>query len=106
MTPRLYRVFIPSRVLVLAFDEEAAAQFVLEEQIDNLIMEELTVEKLTEENILPSERELRPHFSGQVKERIIRTAANWILIIKAEEDEERRRQEDFNRRQLALPGVE
>ena len=106
MTPRLYRVFVPSRVLVLAFDEEAAAQFVLEEQVDNLIMEEMSVVKLTEENILPKEREVRPYFSGEVKERIIRAASNWLLIIKAEEDEERRQQEDFARRQLKLPGVE
>ena len=106
MTPRLYRVFVPSRVLVLAFDEEAAAQFVLEEQVDNLIMEEMSVVKLTEENILPKERDVQPYFSGEVKERIIRAASNWLLIIKAEEDEERRQQEDFARRQLKLPGVE
>jgi hypothetical protein len=108
MTPRLYRVSIPCRVLVLAFDEDAAANFITEDfdaQVDNMVQDELTVTKITSVNITSKERDAYPYFAEGVKEKIVR-ASHWLTVIAVEEEAERRKQDDFNRRQLRLPGVD
>lgn len=110
MSLRLYRVSIPCRMLVLAYDEQAARDFGVEDidaQTEAMQLEEVTVMKLTKpEQARGKELDVVPFFADGVKEKIIRKASSWLLIIAAEEEEERLRQEDFSRRQLKLPGVE
>lgn len=110
MSLRLYRVSIPCRMLVLAYDEQTARNFGVEDfdaQAEGMQLEEVSIVRLTKpEQAIGEELEIFPFFAAGVKDKIVRKASSWLLVIAAEEEAERLKQEDFNQRQLKLPGVE
>jgi hypothetical protein len=97
-------------MLVLAYDEQSAKEFGVEDygaQAEGMHPEEVATVKLTKpEHATKKELDVFPFFADDVKDKIIRKASSWLLIIAAEEEAERLKQEDFNRRQLKLPGVD
>ena len=97
-------------MLVLAYDARSAMEFGVEDydaQEDGLAFEEGTVTRLTRpEDATPEELARTPFFASNVRERTLQTVSRWLTLMAIEEDNEKKRREEFARRQLKLPGVE